>query len=230
MTDVNLLFENEITREGLKAIFNPYSIMTRINDHFFIQETLDELEKNVSYEDLKILPFYTTCFEKDKEKLFEEAIKTYLSFSDGMPFFPTKEDWMKKISAPEDFIKKIIPENCVDLSSIIGCDLFCPELEIIFRKKIRKMEKLEEDNYDEGKFEFSDWYFEEYTSNHVSETIKKQWEKYLSKEFEVARRLHDAWENKEYFYAIAKEKNLSVNEALMLFIDYAFEVYDELIS
>ena len=176
---------------------------------------------------MKILPFYTAFIDNNREKKFSDAIREYLSFSNGMPFYPTKEDWMKKIAAPEDFIKKIFTENCVDLLKFYQIDSFHPEFNFVFHKKIQKMEK---DNRDEGKFEFSDTYFQDYFSDSTSETIKKQWEKYLSKEFEVARRLQTAFENKEHFYTIAKEKKLSVDETLMLFIDYAFEGYDELIS
>ena len=226
-----LLLEKGIARDGLKAVFNPYSIIKSCNENdFFSQEIFSALERKVPYEELKILPFYTASIDNNREKKFSNAIREYLSFSDGMPFYPTKEDWMKKIFAPEDFIKKIIPTDGVDLSLILEHEFFSHELNIIFCKKIQQMEKLEEDNHDEGKFEFSDWYFEDYFSTSTSETVKKQWEKYLSKEFEVARRLQSAWENKNHFYAIAKEKNLPVDETLMLFIDYAFEGYDELIS
>lgn len=230
MTNVELLFENGITQNGLKAVFNPYSIMKNRHDDFFFQEVFSSLERKVSYEELKKLPFYTTSLEKNKENLFESAITEYLLYSDGMPFYPTKEDWMEKISAPEDFIKRKIPTDCVDLLGFYQIDFFYPEFNFVFLKKIQKMEELEKDNWDEGKFEFSDTYFQDYFSDSTSETIKKQWEKYLSKEFEVARRLQTAFENKEHFYAIAKEKKLSVDETLMLFIDYAFEGYDELIS
>lgn len=230
MTNVELLFENGITQNGLKAVFNPYSIMKNSHDDFFFQEVFSSLERKVSYEELKKLPFYTTSLEKNKENLFESAITEYLLYSDGMPFYPTKEDWMEKISAPEDFIKRKIPTDCVDLLGFYQIDFFYPEFNFVFLKKIQKMEELEKDNWDEGKFEFSDTYFQDYFSDSTSETIKKQWEKYLSKEFEVARRLQTAFENKEHFYAIAKEKKLSVNETMMLFIDYAFEDYDELIK
>ena len=230
MTELELLFENGITRDGLKAVFNPYRIMKSYNDDFFFNEIFAALERKVPYEELKILPFYTAFIDNNREKKFSDAIREYLSFSDGMPFYPTKEDWMKKIAAPEDFIKKIFPENCVDLLKFYQIDSFHPEFNFVFHKKIQKMEELEKDNNDEGKFEFSDTYFQDYFSDSTSETIKKQWEKYLSKEFEVARRLQTAFENKEHFYAIAKEKNLSVDETMMLFIDYAFESYDELIS
>lgn len=230
MTELELLFENGITRDGLKAVFNPYRIMKSWNNDFFFNEVFAALERKVPYEELKILPFYTASIDNNREKNFSDAIREYLSFSDGMPFYPTKEDWMNKISAPEDFIKKIFPENCVDLLKFYQIDSFHPEFNFVFHKKIQKMEELEKDNNDEGKFELSDTYFQDYFSDSTSETIKKQWEKYLSKEFEVARRLQTAFENKEHFYAIAKEKKLSVNETMMLFIDYAFEGYDELIS
>ena len=230
MTELELLFENGITRDGLKAVFNPYRLMKSYNDDFFFNEIFAALERKVPYEELKILPFYTASIDNNREKNFSDAITKYLSFSDGMPFYPKKEDWMNKISAPEDFIKKIIPIDGVDLSLILGQEFFGQELNIIFCKKIQQMEKLEADNHDEGKFEFSDFYFEKYFSTGTLESVKKQWEKYLSKEFEVARRFQYAWENKDHFYAIAKEKNLSVDETMMLFIDYAFESYDELIS
>lgn len=230
MTELELLFENGITRDGLKVVFNPYRIMKSWNNDFFFNEVFAALERKVPYEELKILPFYTASIDNNREKNFSDAIREYLSFSDGMPFYPTKEDWMNKISAPEDFIKKIFPENCVELLKFYQIDSFHPEFNFVFHKKIQKMEELEKDNNDEGKFELSDTYFQDYFSDSTSETIKKQWEKYLSKEFEVARRLQTAFENKEHFYAIAKEKKLSVNETMMLFIDYAFEGYDELIS
>ena len=231
MTELELLFENGITRDGLKSVFNPYRIMKEGKENdYFSQEIFSALERKVPYEELKILPFYTTSLEKNKENLFESAITEYLLYSDGMPFYPTKEDWMEKISAPEDFIKRKIPTDCVDLFGFYQIDFFYPEFNFVFLKKIQKMEDFEKDNWDEGKFEFSDTYFQDYFSDSTSETIKKQWEKYLSKEFEVARRLQTAFENKEHFYAIAKEKKLSVDETLMLFIDYAFEGYDELIS
>ena len=232
MTELELLFENGITRDGLKAVFNPYRLMKSYNDDFFFNEIFAALERKVPYEELKILPFYTASIDNNREKNFSDAITKYLSFSDGMPFYPKKEDWMKKISAPEDFIKKIIPTGNVYLSLIVENDFFCHEFDKIFQKKFQKMEDLERDNHDEGKFEFSsgELYFEEYFSTGTLESVKKQWEKYLSKEFEVAYRLQTVWENKDHFYAIAKEKNLSVDETLMLFIDYAFEGYDELIS
>ena len=145
-----------------------------------------------------------------------------------MPFYPTVEDWMKEISAPEDFVTKIIPKDGVDLFLLFGNQFYAPQFRIIFCKKINKMEELENDNYEEGNFEFSDNYFDDYFSDRISSEIKSQWEKYLSKEFEVAKRLEDAWKNKEHYYEIAKEKHLSVNDTVMLFIDYAFENYDEL--
>lgn len=221
------LFEKGITREGLKTIFNPYSIMKSEN-HFFSQEILYELERNTSYDELKVSLPYCMYFENDKEKAFEDAIKTFLSYKDNMPFFPTVEDWMKEISAPEDFIKKIIPKNGANLS-IFFSD-YAPELRTIFCKKIDKMEELEEDNHDEGKFEFSENYFDEYFFENFSPDVKAQWEKYLSKEFEVAKRLKEACDNEDYYRKIAKDKNLSINDTVMLFIDYAFEGYDELIK
>lgn len=228
MIDRHELFENGITRNGLKKIFNPYTIMESLENHFFSQEILRELERKATYDDLKASLPYSTYFEKDKDIEFENAIKTFLSYKDNMPFYPTIEDWMKEISAPEDFIKKIIPENGVSLSTVFSD--FEQELRIIFWKKIENMEKLERDNFDEGKFEFTDYYFDEYFSDRISSAVKLQWEKYLSKEFEVAKRLKDAWENKEQFFEIAKEKHLSVNDTVMLFVDYAFENYDELIK
>ena len=232
MIELELLFENGITRDGLKAVFNPYRKMKSYNDDFFFNEIFAALERKVPYEELKILPFYTASIDNNTEKNFSDAITKYLSFSDGMPFYPKKEDWMKKIAAPEDFIKQIFPESCVELLNFYQLDSFHPEFNFVFQKKIQKMEELEKDNHDEGLFEFSKYncYFMEYFSTGTLESVKKQWEKYLTKEFEVARRFQYAWENKDHFYAIAKEKNLSVDETMMLFIDYAFEDYDELIK
>ena len=219
------LFENEITRKGLKAIFNPYYIMKSLKTTFS-QEIIYELERKATYDELKVSLPYSTYFDTDKESQFEEAIITYLSYKDNMPFYPTIEDWMKEISAPEDFIKKIIPEKGVHLSTLF-CD-FSPELRTIFWKKVEKMEELEEENYEDGKFEFSENYFDEYFFEKTSTTIKSQWKKYLSKEFVVAQRLEEAWQNNEHYFEIAKEKHLSVIDTVMLFVDYAFEGYDEL--
>ena len=222
------LFEDGISREGLKTVFNPYSIMKPLDDNYLFQETLYTLERKATYDELKVSLPYSTYFENDKEKEFEDAIRTYLSFKDNMPFYPTVEDWMNKISAPEEFIKKIIPENEISLSTLF-CD-FAPELRTIFWKKIEKMEELEDENHEDGKFEFSENYFDDYFANRLSPTVKSQWEKYLSKEIEVAKRLEDAWENREHYFKIAKEKHLSVNDTVMLFVDYAFENYDEIIK
>lgn len=233
MSEIELLFENGITHDGLKTIFNPYRIMKNLyetSDDCFSPDVLSALERNIPYSEIRLLPFFALYLDNEKEELFEKAVETFLSYSDGMPFYPTTEDWVKKISAPEDFIKKIFPIDCICLTSILGYDFFCYELEIIFSKKIKSMEELEEDNRDYGRFEFTEYYFSDYLSNRQPETIKKQWEKYLSKEFEVARRFQSAWENKEHFYAISKEKKLSVNETVMLFVDYAFDGYDELVS
>ena len=231
MTDEELivLFENGITHKGLKSVFNPYSIMKSLENHYFSLEILYELERKASFKDLKVSVAYCTYLENDKDKLFSDAIKTFLSYKDNMPFYPKIEDWMKEISAPEDFISKIIPKDGVDLFILFGSQFYAPQFRIIFDKKIRNMEELERDNYDEGKFEFSDNYFDDYISDRVSSKIKSQWEKYLSKEFEVAKRLEEAWKNREHYFEIAKEKNLSVNDTVMLFVDYAFEGYDELI-
>ncbi len=225
MTDYLELFANGITREGLIKIFNPYDCMLRTEDDFFKNEVYQALEQNNTYDELRILPFYTTYIDKNREALFEAAIIDFLSYKDGMHFYPTIQEWSNSISAPEDFIKKILPDNGVNLSILLGNDFWCRELNIIFHKKIKEMEDVEEDNFDEGKFEFSDNYFTDYLSDRFSETVKKQWEKYLSKEFEVGKRLHDAWENREKYFSIAKEQNLTVMETIMLFIDYAFSGY-----
>lgn len=220
------LFENGITRNAIKAVFNPYSIMKPLNDNYLYLETINELEKGAVYDELKVSLAYSTYFEDDKEKQFEDAIKTFLSYKDNMPFYPTPEDWMKVISASEDFIKKIIPEKGVNLS-ILFSDC-APELRTIFWKKIEKMEELEADNIEDGIFEYSENYFDYYFFDKTPANTKSQWAKYLSKEFEVAKRLEEAWQNREYYYEIAKEKHLSVNDTVMLFVDYAFEGYDEL--
>lgn len=228
--EVISLFENGITREGLKSIFNPYSIMKSLKNHFFSQEILYELERNASYEELKVSVPYCTYFGNDKDNLFFDAIKTFLSYKDNMPFFPTVDDWVKEISAPVEVINKIIPNDGVSLSLIFGNQFYAYQLRNIFCKKINKMEELEDDNYEEGKFEFTENYFDDYFSDRLSSTIKTQWEKYLSKEFKVAERLEEAWNNHEQYFKIAKEKHQSVNDTIMLFVDYAFEEYDEMIS
>lgn len=225
--ELKALFENGITREGIKAVFNPYSYMKPLNDNYLYLETLYELERGTTYEELKVSLPYSTYFEDDKEMQFEDAITTFLSYKDNMPFYPTIEDWMKEISAPEDFIKKIIPKNRDGIAIIFHN--FAPELRTIFWKKIEKMEELEEENIEDGLFEYSEYYFDEYFFDKTPAKTKSQWEKYLSKEFEVAKRLKEAWNNREHYFEIAKEKHLTVNNALMLFIDYAFEGYDELI-
>ena len=106
MTNVELLFENGITRDGLKAVFNPYSIIKSCNENdFFSQEIFSALERKVPYEELKILPFYTASIDNNREKKFSNAIREYLSFSDGMPFYPRKKDWMNSW-------KKLVARRC----------------------------------------------------------------------------------------------------------------------
>lgn len=226
MTDFLELFANDITREGLIKIFNPYDIIKRVNeDDYFMQEVFQELEQNTKYDELKLLPFYNTYIENNRDHLLELAIQNYLSYKADMHFYPTIEEWSKAISAPEDFIKKILPKDGVSLTIILGNDFWCRELRIIFNKKIEEMENIERDNYEVGKFKFSDSYFDDYLSDRIPDAAKKQWEKYLSKELEVGMRLHEAWENREKYFSIAKEQNLTVMETIMLFIDYAFSGY-----
>ena len=227
MVDFRELFANGVTREGLKKLFNPYYKTKRINeDDSFSLEVFNELEQKTSYAGLKTLLFYITYLEPDREQRLENAIKNYLSFKENMPFFPTVEEWMKEISAPEDFIKKIISENGINLTSILGNNYWTKDLQVVFYKKIEEMEKNEIDNYEEGLFKFSDNYFRDYLSNKIPETVKKQWEKYLSKEFVVTKRFQEALVKREYYFNIAKEKHLTVIDTVMLFIDYAFDGYE----
>ena len=208
MTDLELeaLFANGITREGLKKLFNPYAIMKPLEDHGFSQEILYELERKTSYDELKNSLPYSTYFGGDKDKLFESAIKTFLSYKDNMPFYPTVEDWMKEISAPEEFIKRIIPENGVFLSTLF-CDC-TSELRAVFWKKIKKMEELEDDNYENGKFDFSENYFYDYFSDKISSTVKSQWEKYLyfagfKKKKKVYKRENPNYKNRQHTRAVS---------------------------
>lgn len=226
------MFINKITRKNLSFLFSSNYKFFRDMKFYNSEETAPEilypyqlseaLKKQISYDELMTLPAPEGVTAEEKENYFYGFMQDFMSSIDNLPFNAKKEDWATFLNTSVSEVEKFFPESGLSLDNFIDPQWVVDNFSAIFSKSIYKLKEELEDMIEY--YQLNIWncfyfYFIEREKPYI-----QFMDKYMPNEVKVAQRYIDAVNTKkEEFIKNAVEKNLTVIETIMQFVDYAFE-------
>lgn len=224
------LFQNSITKDNLKILFNPLSKFFK-NQEFSFDATEPELQypymlaqsmaEQSSYEAAKNVEVPEGVTPPNKEKYFYEFMQDYMSAIGELPYKPTPKDWAQFLKIDEAEVMNFFPSGDLDLEPYITPEGVIDNFSIIFSNKIK--------NIDEQAYEMlsgpvnMDYCFSAYLLDNDKE-YGYFLNHFLADEVKIANKYIEGYQTKKAeFLQNAKDKNLSVIDTIMQFVYYAFE-------
>ena len=227
------LFQNLITKDNLKILFNPLSKFFK-NQETCYDEPAPEIHypyllsqamaEQPSYESAKNVEVPDGITAADREKYFYGFMQDYMSAIGELPYKPTPKDWAQFLKIDELEVMKFFPNEDLDLEPYIAPQCVIDNFSIIFSKKIN--------NIDEHAYEMlpgfvnMDYCFSSYLLDN-DKKIGYFLNHFLADEVKIAKKYIEGYQTKKAeFLQDAKDKNLSVIDTIMQFVYYAFEGSD----
>ncbi len=224
------LFQNSITKDNLKILFNPLSQFFK-NQESCYDEPAPEVHypyllsqamaEHPSYEAAKNVEVPKDITAADREKYFYGFMQDYMSAIGELPYKPTPKDWAQFLKIDESEVMNFFPSGDLDLEPYIAPEWVIDNFSVIFSKKIKDIDDDAYEmcngpiNMDQSFSMYLCWKDSNYgfIMNH-----------FLADEVKIAKKYIEGYQTKKAeFLQNAKDKNLSVIDTIMQFVYYAFE-------
>ena len=226
-----LFFINGVNRYALERLFSPSEKFFKNYVFYYSGENdlenqysnslIEAVSDGASYEDLTNIRVSENLKSEIKEKIYNSFMEEYMSSIDYLPYNATPESWAEFLHITVEEVMPFFPKNGLNIDYYINPDYVIDNFSIIFADKIMKIDEHTYELCDDPfnvDYCFSSCLLDE---EHANVFFMEQ---VLSNELKIARRYIEGYKTKKKeFLKKAKDKNLSVLETVMLFVEYAFE-------